>query len=67
MLKENVGTIDRIIRVVVGLAIISLVYVGPKTPFGWLGIIPLLTAAIGSCPLYSVFGWSTCATKQTPR
>ena len=57
----NVGTIDRILRTIIGLGLISLVFVGPPTPWGWLGIIPLATAAIGWCPPYALLGLSTCA------
>lgn len=56
---QNVGTIDRVIRIVVGLVLIALVFVGPQTPWGWIGIIPLATALIGWCPLYSVIGVKT--------
>ena len=52
--------IERVIRVIVGLGILSLVFVGPKTPWGWLGIMPLLTGLSGRCPLYTVLGISTC-------
>jgi ABC-type polysaccharide/polyol phosphate export permease len=57
---QNVGTIDRIVRIVVGLALIALVFVGPQTPWGWIGVIPLATALIGFCPAYRLFGLSTC-------
>lgn len=60
-MDRNVGTADKIIRVVVGLGLIALVFVGPKTPWGWIGIVPLLTAAISWCPLYTVLGVRTCA------
>lgn len=56
----NVGTIDRIIRVIVGLALISIVFIGPQTPWGWIGLVPLLTAGVGFCPLYRIIGLSTC-------
>lgn len=56
----NVGTIDRALRIVVGLALISLVFVGPQTPWGWIGAIPLLTAIVGFCPAYRLFGIRTC-------
>ena len=58
---KNVGTVDKVLRVIVGLALIALVFVGPKTPWGWIGIVPLLTAALSWCPLYSVLGIRTCA------
>jgi len=60
MFKTNAGTIDRALRAIIGLAAISLVYVGPQTPWGWLGLIPLATAVIGWCPLYTVLGMNTC-------
>ena len=60
MFAKNVGTIDRILRIVVGLGLISLVFVGPQTPWGWVGIVPLLTAVISFCPLYTLIGIRTC-------
>jgi hypothetical protein len=57
---KNVGTVDRIVRVVIGIVLISLVFVGPQTPWGWLGVIPLFTAGISFCPLYRLFGIRTC-------
>jgi Protein of unknown function (DUF2892) len=67
MFKHNVGTIDRALRVALGLGLLAIVFVGPKTPFGWLGLIPLATAALGTCPLYSILGLSTCPTKTAAR
>ena len=60
MFKVNVGNIDRILRIVVGLVLIALVFVGPKTPWGWIGVIPLVTGLFRMCPLYSLIGISTC-------
>lgn len=57
---KNVGGIDRALRIIVGIVLIALVFVGPKTPWGWVGIIPLATALIGFCPAYKLFGLSTC-------
>lgn len=59
LLAKNEGNLDRGLRVVVGLAAIALVFVGPQTPFGWLGLIPLVTGIVGSCPLYSLIGVNT--------
>lgn len=59
-MTKNMGTADRIIRVVIGLILLSLVFIGPQTAWGWIGLIPLATAAIGNCPLYSVLGIRTC-------
>ncbi len=64
MFKHNVGTIDRILRIVVGLALVGLTLAGTIGPWGWIGVVPLLTAAIGSCPLYTVLGFSSCATRR---
>jgi hypothetical protein len=55
----NEGMIDRAIRIVVGLALIAIVFVGPQTPWGWIGIVPLATGLIGWCPAYSLFGLNT--------
>ncbi|MEZ5844319.1 MAG: DUF2892 domain-containing protein [Hyphomicrobiaceae bacterium] len=63
-MPQNVGTVDRIIRVVVGLALISLVFVGPKTAWGWIGLVPLGTALLGWCPPYSLLGINTCGRKS---
>ncbi len=57
---KNLGGIDRILRVVIGAVLIALVFVGPKTPWGWIGVVPLLTALVGFCPLYSLLGMKTC-------
>lgn len=61
----NEGGIDRILRIVVGLALIAIVFVGPKTPFGWIGVVPLLTGLIGWCPAYMLFGIKTCRVKKS--
>jgi hypothetical protein len=57
----NEGTLDRIVRVAIGFAILALAFVGPRTPLGYIGIIPIVTGAIGFCPLYRLVGLSTCA------
>ncbi len=58
---QNEGSIDRIARVVVGAGILSLVFVGPQTPWGWIGLIPLGTGVAGWCPLYTLLGLNSCA------
>jgi len=60
MFKTNVGTLDRALRIIVGLVLIALVFVGPKTAWGWIGIVPLLTGLFRTCPLYSLLGLSSC-------
>ena len=67
MLKTNVGSMDRILRIVIGIALLVWFFVDNGAGF-WhyaklIGIIPILTAALGTCPLYSLFGIATCPTK----
>lgn len=64
MFKRNEGTADRVLRVVVGLALVSLVFAGPQTAWGWVGLVPLVTGLVGSCPLYSILGINTCGMKR---
>lgn len=59
MIRINVGTWDRVLRIVVGAGLVSLVFVGPKTPWGWIGIVPILTGIFRYCPAYSVCKIST--------
>jgi hypothetical protein len=60
MPNPNAGAADRIIRLLLGLAVVTLVFVGPKTPWGWLGLVLIGTGLYGFCPLYAVFGVRTC-------
>jgi hypothetical protein len=63
-MKTNVGGIDRILRIVIGLVLIALTLTGTIGLWGWIGVVPLATAALGSCPLYALLGFSSCPTKQ---
>jgi hypothetical protein len=63
-LSKNEGTVDRVVRMVLGLALLTLVFVGPKTLWGLIGVIPLVTGAVGRCPLYRLLGVSTCSTQS---
>ena len=63
-MKMNVGITDRVIRIIIGLFLISLTFWGPKSAWGWIGLLPLLTGLFGYCPLYAVFGWSTNKAKH---
>ncbi len=56
----NEGTTDRALRIVAGLILLSLVFFGPQTPWGWVGLVPLITGLVGFCPLYRVLGINTC-------
>lgn len=62
-MKTNVGGIDRILRIVLGLALIALTLTGTIGVWGWIGVVPLATAALGFCPLYTVLGFSSCPLK----
>jgi hypothetical protein len=59
-MSTNIGGIERILRIVVGLALIAIVFVGPTTNWGWIGVIPLATGLIGWCPPYALLGINTC-------
>ena len=63
-MKTNVGGIDRVLRIVLGLALIALTLTGTIGAWGWLGLVPLATAAMGFCPLYTMLGFSSCPVKQ---
>jgi hypothetical protein len=63
-MKTNVGGIDRIARIVIGLVLIGLAATGTVGVWGWLGVVPLATGAIGWCPPYAIFGWNTCSTRK---
>jgi hypothetical protein len=60
VMKKNIGSAERLIRVFAGLGIISLAFIGPHSPWAFLGIIPLATGLTGWCPPYAIFGISTC-------
>lgn len=62
-MPRNEGTIDRALRVILGLVLIALVFVGPQTAWGWVGVVPLLTGLVGFCPLYRLVGINTCPTR----
>jgi hypothetical protein len=64
-MKANVGSIDRLARVVIGLLLITLAAMGNIGAWGWIGVVPLATAAFSFCPLYTVLGFSTCPMKKT--
>lgn len=60
---KNIGTTDRVIRIVVGLVLLSLIVIGPQTLWGLVGLIPLATGVIGFCPAYKLLGLNTCPVK----
>ncbi len=57
---KNVGKADQIIRIVAGLILLSLVFIGPKTLWGLIGLVPLVTGLFGFCPAYKLLGMNTC-------
>lgn len=67
MFKKNVGSIDRVLRVIAGVVLLALFFVFPEAPWRWfllIGIVPLATGLMSSCPAYSILGLSTCPTKK---
>lgn len=63
-MERNVGDMERVVRVVAGLGILSLVFVGPKSLWGLVGLVPLFTGATGWCPPYQLLGINTCRRKD---
>lgn len=61
---RNEGNLDRALRIIAGLVLIALVFVGPQTSWGWVGIVPLATGLVGFCPIYRLLGLNTCPMKQ---
>ncbi|HEV6965678.1 MULTISPECIES: YgaP family membrane protein [Roseateles] len=59
-MKANEGTVDRGLRVAAGVVLLALTATGTIGVWGWIGVVPLLTGAVGYCPLYSVLGINTC-------
>lgn len=60
---QNVGNIDRILRIIAGLILLSLIFIGPQTWWGLVGLVPLATAFMRTCPAYSILGVNTCERK----
>jgi uncharacterized membrane protein YfcA len=63
-MRTNIGNIDKIGRIVIGVALLAATVTGMIGLWGWIGVVPLLTGLAGYCPLYQVFGFSTCPMKQ---
>ncbi len=63
-MKSNVGGIDRILRIVAGVALVGATVAGVIGPWGWVGVVPLATGLFNFCPLYTVLGFSTCPIKN---
>lgn len=66
-MDTNVGTIDRVVRIVIGLGLLWYAIMAQPTGYnwiGWIGVVPIVTALIGVCPLYSILGLSTCPARK---
>lgn len=63
-MPRNEGTLDRALRIILGLILLSLVFIGPQSPWGLIGLVPLATGLMGYCPLYQMIGLSTCPLKK---
>ena len=63
LLPLNEHPVERLLRVGLGLGLLGLTFMGPKSPWGFLGLVPLATGLLGSCPLYTLLGFSTCPVK----
>ncbi len=64
-MKTNEGTLDRALRIAAGLLLLALMFTGTIGVWGWIGIVPLLTGAVGWCPLYTVLGLNTCPMQKS--
>jgi hypothetical protein len=64
MFAQNEGIVDRVVRIALGLGLISLALVGPVTPLGWIGLVPLVTGIAGTCPIYRLIGIRTVSTSK---
>ncbi|WP_300330010.1 DUF2892 domain-containing protein [Accumulibacter sp.] len=64
-MKTNVGGIDKILRIVVGIALIAMAALGVVGVWGWIGVVPLLTGLFGTCPAYSLLGVNTCPMRKS--
>lgn len=63
-MTKNIGSLDRIVRIAIGVALIAATLTGAIGVWGWIGIVPLATALMGWCPPYAMLGFSTCAMKK---
>jgi uncharacterized membrane protein YfcA len=63
-MTQNIGSLDRIVRIVIGVALIAATLTGTIGAWGWVGVVPLITALMGWCPPYAILGFSTCKMKK---
>ena len=67
LFPNNEHVVERVLRLILGLGLLSLIFIGPQTWWGLLGVVPLVTGLLGSCPIYTLFGISTCSMKGDKR
>ncbi|WP_435106239.1 YgaP family membrane protein [Arhodomonas sp. AD133] len=65
MFSPNIGSVDRAVRAVAGIALIAAAVLGDGMAWGWIGLIPLATAVVSFCPAYRLLGWRTCKLRQS--
>lgn len=63
-MTKNIGGLDRIVRIVIGVALIAATLTGAIGVWGWIGVVPLATALMGWCPPYAILGFNTCSMKK---
>lgn len=63
-MQANVGSIDRLIRILLGLGLIAAALTGDIGAWGWIGLLPLVTGLVRFCPAYVPFGWRTCPPRK---
>jgi hypothetical protein len=63
-MKTNEGMLDRALRIIAGLVLVALALTGTVGAWGWIGVVPIVTGALGWCPAYTLLGISTCPVKQ---
>lgn len=66
-MRKNIGNVERIVRVVLGIVVVSLAFVGPQSSWAFLGIIPIVTGLIGYCPPYALLGIDTTSPAHSER
>jgi hypothetical protein len=66
-MKPNIGKVERVVRILVGVGVLSLAFVGPRAPWAYLGILPLVSGLVGWCPPYALLGISTAPNSHLDR
>ena len=64
-MQANVGSLDRAARVIISLGLVATAYAGALGPWAWIGVVPLVTGIVGTCPLYKALGIDTCGLRRS--